>query len=198
MHLRERPDAPATRGPVPAEWRIVALFSIVALGILSLLMIDVWALDPMVYCPGAFPPSRSCSARPLWFLLALLWAGAAVGVAGLCLVQIRRRRTGRETLMPPSAALVTGIFLLCVGAFTLWADNEVSYYRLPSLLRDAVVFAYVTAALVTLPATFLNQRTTTNPIDRGGRWIAAANGLFGFTLGFNFAYFAIVGCNCVT
>ncbi len=189
---------PQGPGPFRAEWRIVALFSIAALGILSLLMTDAWALDPMVPCPGAFPASRSCSARPLWFLLALLWAGAAVGVAGLYLVQVRRRRTGRETLMPPSAALVTGIFLLCVGAFTLWADNEVSYYRLPSTLRDAVVFAYVTAALVTLPATFVSQRTSTNPIERGRRWIAAANGLFGFTLGFNFAYFTIVGCNCVT
>ena len=91
-----------------------------------------------------------------------------------------------------------GIFLLCVGAFTFWADNEVSYHRLPPLLQYAVVFAYVTAALVTLPATFVSPRTGTNPIDRGGRWIAATNGLFGFTLGFNFAYFAIVGCNCVT
>src|SRR5437870_6646412 len=78
---------PQRAGQFPAEWRIVALFSIAALGILGLLMIDVWALDPMVYCPGAFPSSRSCSARLLWFLLALLWAGAAVGVAGLCLVQ---------------------------------------------------------------------------------------------------------------
>ena len=189
---------PLRAGRFPAERRIVALFSIAALGILSLLMIDLSALDPMVVCPGDFHPSRSCSARPLWFLLALLWAGAAVGVAGLCLIQIRRRRTGREILMPPSAALVTGIFLLCVGAFTLWADNEVSYYRLPSLLRDAVVFAYVTTALVTLPSTFVSPRASTNLIDRGGRWIAAANGLFGFTLGFNFAYFAIVGCNCVT
>ena len=189
---------PQRAGRFPTEWRIVALFSIAALGILSLLMTDVWALDPMVYCPGAFPPSRSCSARPLWFLLALLWAGAAVGVAGLCLVQIRRRRTGRDSFIPPSAALVVGIFLLCVGAFTFWADNEVSYHRFPSLLQYAVVFAYVTAGLVTLPATFASPRTSTNPIDRGGRWIAAANGLFGFTLGFNFAYFAIVGCNCVT
>lgn len=178
--------------------RIVFLVSIVALGILSLLMTEAWGLDPRVSCPGAFPPSTSCSARSLWLALAVLWAGAAAGVAALWVVQSRRKDSGHEIRMPPLATLVASIFLLCLGGFALWAGNEVSYSRFPSTLRDALVFAYVTAALITLPATFLGHRMTRNAVERGGRWIAVANGLFGFAWGFIFAYFTIVGCNCVT
>src|SRR5437867_1043818 len=84
------------------------------------------------------------------------------------------------------------------SGFALWAGNEVSYSRFPSTLRDALVFAYVTAVLITLPATFLGERMSRNAVERGGRGIAVANGLFGFAWGFTFAYFTLVGCNCVT
>src|SRR5439155_668696 len=150
MLPQEAGSPPTARGA-----RIVFFVSIVALGILSLLMIEAWGLDPSVSCPGAFPPSTSCSARPLWFGLAVIWAAAAAGLVALWIVQARRRHIGYGMRMPPLATLVISIFLLGVGAFALWAGNEVSYSRFPSTLRDALVFAYVTAVLITLPATFL-------------------------------------------
>ncbi len=193
MLPHEAGSPPTARGA-----RIVFFVSIVALGILSLLMIEAWGLDPEVSCPGAFPPSTSCSARPLWFGLAVIWAAAAAGLVALWIVQARRRHIGYGMRMPPLATLVISIFLLGLGAFALWAGNEVSYSRFPSTLRDALVFAYVTAVLITLPATFLGERMSRNAVERGGHWIAVANGLFGFAWGFSFAYFTLVGCNCVT
>jgi len=191
---------PQEAGSLQTAWgtRIVFFASIVALGILSLLMIAVWELDPGVSCPGAFPPSTSCSARPQWFGLAVIWAAAAAGLVALWIVHSRRGHTGDGIRMLPLATLVISIFFLCLGAFALWAGNEVSYSRFPSTLRDALVVAYVTAVLITLPATFLGERMSRNAVERGGHWIAVANGLFGFAWGFSFAYFTLVGCNCVT
>src|SRR5437867_3817419 len=50
MLPQEAGSPPTARGA-----RIVFFVSIVALGILSLLMIEAWGLDPSVSCPGAFP-----------------------------------------------------------------------------------------------------------------------------------------------
>src|SRR5207247_2918803 len=192
--LPQEVDSP----PTARRARIVFFVSIVALGILSLLMIEAWGLDPSVSCPGAFPPATSCSARPLWFGLAVIWAAGAAGLVALWIIQAARRPIDYGMRIPPLATLVISIFLLGLGAFALWAGNEVSYSRFPSTLRDALVFAYVTAVLITLPATFLGERMGRNAVERGGRGIAVANGLFGFAWGFSFAYFTLVGCNCVT
>src|SRR5438093_1450621 len=124
MLPQEAGSPPTARGA-----RIVFFVSIVALGILSLLMIEAWGLDPEVSCPGAFPPSTSCSARPLWFGLAVIWAAAAAGIVALWIGQARRRHIGYGMRMPPLATLAISIFLLGLGAFVLWAGNEPSDSR---------------------------------------------------------------------
>src|SRR5207249_11219677 len=132
------------------------------------------ALDTEVAGRGAFAPSTAGSARALWFGLAVVWAAAAAGLVALWVVEARRRHIGYGMRMPPLATLVISIFLLGLSAFALWAGNEVSYSRFPSTLRDALVFAYVTAVLITLPATFLGERMSRNAVERGGRGIAVA------------------------
>src|SRR5438093_13419120 len=132
MLPHEAGSPPTARGA-----RIVFFVSIVALGILSLLMIEAWGLDPEVSCPGAFPPSTSCSARPLWFGLAVIWAAAAAGLVALWIVQARRRCMGYGMRVPLLAALVIGIFVLGLGGFALWAGNEVRYSGFLCTVGDA-------------------------------------------------------------
>src|SRR5438876_11372395 len=106
MLPQEAGSPPTARGA-----RIVFFISIVALGILSLLMIEAWGLDPSVSCPGAFPPSTSCSARPPWFGLAVIWAAAAAGLVALWIGQARSRHIRYGMRSTPLTRRVRSMYL---------------------------------------------------------------------------------------
>ncbi len=181
------------RGRPPREaMRLLPLLSIFALTSLA-------ACTLFSYLEGStWLVAGSPELRGMWLTAALVFGAAAAAAGAMFAADAVRARRGGAFRIPPPAVLAIGLGLLVFGAVALPVQQGESYGQSPHGTGNAILIAYVAAALLLFALAFLGHRPSPRPLDRWARAVAAAHGLFGMGLGFLLAYIAVAPPSWVT